>query len=91
MISIEHRPAVAYQASEATTNIPPSSQPSLRFDPLRFAKRVVSAEELHGMIAEAAYLRAESRQFKAGNETEDWLAAERDVMQKVIVSGRNKP
>lgn len=31
------------------------------------------------MIAEAAYLRAERRGFNAGNPTEDWLAAEREV------------
>jgi len=32
-----------------------------------------------GMIAEAAYLRAERRGFMPGNETEDWLAAEAEV------------
>jgi hypothetical protein len=31
------------------------------------------------MIAEAAYLRAERRGFAAGNEEEDWLAAEAEV------------
>ena len=32
-----------------------------------------------GMIAEAAYLRAERRGFDPGHEVEDWLAAEQDV------------
>ncbi|HVP32705.1 MAG TPA: DUF2934 domain-containing protein [Steroidobacteraceae bacterium] len=31
------------------------------------------------MIAEAAYLRAERRGFAPGHETEDWLAAEKEV------------
>ncbi|HEY6484437.1 MAG TPA: DUF2934 domain-containing protein [Steroidobacteraceae bacterium] len=31
------------------------------------------------MIAEAAYLRAERRDFATGNEEEDWLAAEAEV------------
>ncbi len=32
-----------------------------------------------GMIAEAAYLRAERRGFAPGGEDEDWLAAEAEV------------
>jgi len=32
-----------------------------------------------GMIAEAAYLRAEHRGFTPGSEVEDWLAAEREI------------
>jgi hypothetical protein len=39
----------------------------------------VTAEIRRGMIAEAAYLRAERRGFLPGSEMEDWLAAERDV------------
>jgi hypothetical protein len=31
------------------------------------------------MIAEAAYLRAERRGFAAGDEVEDWMAAEAEV------------
>lgn len=49
--------------------------------------RLVSAEvdkrvaAVHGIIAEAAYFRAEKRGFEAGHELEDWLAAEQDVAQ----------
>ena len=39
----------------------------------------VSEEARRAMIAEAAYLRAERRGFSAGNEEEDWLAAEAEV------------
>lgn len=45
------------------------------------AKPVVDISEnaRRGMIAEAAYLRAERRGFMPGNEAEDWLAAEAEV------------
>lgn len=33
----------------------------------------------HQMIAEAAYLRAETRGFSAGDPIDDWLAAEQEV------------
>jgi DUF2934 family protein len=39
----------------------------------------VSEDVRRGMIAEAAYLRAERRGFAAGREDEDWLAAEAEV------------
>lgn len=38
-----------------------------------------SAEERYKRIAEAAYRRAEARDFAPGREIEDWLAAEREV------------
>jgi hypothetical protein len=39
----------------------------------------ISEEMRRGMIAQAAYLRAERRGFKGGDEVEDWLAAEAEV------------
>ncbi|MGH8148620.1 MAG: DUF2934 domain-containing protein [Steroidobacteraceae bacterium] len=47
----------------------------------------VSADARRAMIAEAAYLRAESRGFATGSEEEDWLAAEKDVDQ--LLSARH--
>jgi hypothetical protein len=40
--------------------------------------------EWHRMIAEAAYFRAQRRNFDAGHELEDWLLAEQEV--KRIIS-----
>jgi len=37
------------------------------------------ANERHRMISEAAYLNAEKRGFQGGDETLDWLEAEKDV------------
>ena len=44
-------------------------------------KSAVTAEERQKMIAEAAYLRAESRGFAGGNPDDDWLAAEAEIDQ----------
>jgi hypothetical protein len=43
------------------------------------ARPVVTPDVRRGMIAEAAYLRAEKRGFAPGHEEEDWLAAEIEV------------
>jgi len=47
----------------------------------------VSADVRRGMIAEAAYLRAERRGFAPGQEEADWLAAEKEVDAQ-LASGR---
>jgi hypothetical protein len=39
----------------------------------------VTPEERYRMIADAAYYRAERRNFEPGHEHEDWLAAEAEV------------
>jgi hypothetical protein len=39
----------------------------------------VSAEQRRGMIAEAAYRRAERRGFDGGDPVADWLESEREV------------
>jgi hypothetical protein len=39
----------------------------------------ISEDVRRGMIAEAAYLRAERRGFRGGDEREDWIAAEAEV------------
>ena len=43
------------------------------------ARAKVTPEARRGMIAEAAYLRAERRGFAPGHEVADWLAAEQEV------------
>jgi Protein of unknown function (DUF2934) len=46
--------------------------------------RQVTTEERRRMIAEAAYFRAQSRDFTGSDPSEDWLAAERDVDQALL-------
>jgi hypothetical protein len=62
-----------------------SASATLGFDPLRFTKRVVTAGEMNRLVAEAAYFRAASRDFAPGHEVDDWLAAEREVAERVIL------
>jgi len=45
--------------------------------------KTITHSEKQRMIAEAAYLRALSRNFVGGSETEDWLAAEAEVNKKI--------
>jgi hypothetical protein len=66
--------------------LPKPASASLRFDPLRFTKRIVTAAEMQRLIAEAAYFRASNRAFAPGHEVEDWLAAEHDVAERVIIA-----
>ena len=47
------------------------------------AGKTVTPEERWRMVAEAAYLRAESRGFSGGNPTDDWLAAEAEIDKKL--------
>jgi hypothetical protein len=55
------------------------------FDPLRFSLRPPRriTEDRQTMIAKAAYFRAKQRNFEPGHELEDWLAAEREVDQRL--------
>jgi hypothetical protein len=50
----------------------------------------VSSDRRRGMIAEAAYLRAERRGFAPGGEEEDWLAAEAEV-DRLLSADRGAP
>jgi DUF2934 family protein len=51
-----------------------------RFDPFRFSRPLgPSQEERHQMISSLAYMHAQQRDFAAGHELDDWLAAERAV------------
>jgi hypothetical protein len=43
----------------------------------------LSDEELHMLIAQAAYRLAQQRSFSPGHELDDWLAAEAEVKQSV--------
>src|ERR1700690_1930574 len=48
-------------------------------DPLTFCAAFDESEYRRELIAQAAYFRAKHRQFAAGRECEDWLAAEAEV------------
>ena len=51
----------------------------------------VTPQERYRLIQEAAYFRAEQRDFKPGHDIEDWVAAEAEVDAKVRVAAPRKP
>jgi hypothetical protein len=53
----------------------------------RLDSKGVTNEERHQLIAEAAYFRAERRNFTPGGEMEDWLNAEAEVEMKLSKIG----
>jgi Protein of unknown function (DUF2934) len=46
------------------------------------------SDRSHAAIGEAAYFRAESRNFAPGHELEDWLAAEKEIKERLISEDR---
>jgi hypothetical protein len=56
-------------------------QAKASFDPLWFCAPFDESERRRTLIAEAAYFRAQRRDFEPGHELEDWLAAELEVDQ----------
>jgi hypothetical protein len=73
--------AAAPAATPAPTRAPAkSAAPRARKTAKKTTTPVAVSEDVRrGMIAEAAYLRAERRGFAPGGEAEDWLAAEAEV------------
>ncbi len=69
--------------SSAAKNDEPAAPRTMRHGQLPQPDHVLPPEELSGMIAEAAYYRAERRGFHEGYEIEDWLAAEAEIMARM--------
>src|ERR1700679_1455493 len=78
-IEAEIRNADELSREKMARSIPSESQIGIRpsFDP-------PAEPEWHRMIAEAAYFRAEKRNFDGGHALDDWLLAEQEV--KRIIS-----
>lgn len=54
--------------------------------------KLVTSEERRQLISEAAYFRAEQRNFVPGYELEDWLGAEAEIEKKLLEkTGKNRP
>jgi hypothetical protein len=43
----------------------------------------LSAEEIRAMVSDAAYLRAQARNFAPGHDQEDWYAAEAEIQERL--------
>ena len=64
----------------ATTPVSRTPKP-IPYDEPEAAPPPPDPDMLHALIAEAAYLRAEKRGFAEGGELEDWLEAEKEVLE----------
>jgi hypothetical protein len=51
-----------------------------------FPPAPLSPQEIYQLIQEAAYFKAEARQFAPGVELQDWLDAEKEVRQRLQAS-----
>jgi len=77
--------------SELNLERPAKARPS---EPRVVARTLVTyivpqvAEDRGAAIAKAAYLNAARRGFAPGHELEDWLAAEKEVDQRLAGEGR---
>ncbi len=73
----EEKPAASPPAPRVRAK---STTPRVRKKVVKAPAQVSVSEDVRrGMIAQAAYLRAERRGFAPGGEHEDWLAAEAEV------------
>jgi hypothetical protein len=67
-------------ASPAPAPAAPRPQRSLEEKPVSFQHLAkVTPEQRLDMIREAAYFKAEKRNFAPGNDAEDWAEAEREI------------
>ena len=79
-------PAVTAEAAQAP---PPRAKAASRGKRAAAGSRpAITPDMRRGMIAEAAYLRAERRGFAPGHEDEDWMAAEAEVDQLLSADQR---
>jgi Protein of unknown function (DUF2934) len=52
---------------------------------------MINPQQRRALIAEAAYLRAEQRNFAPGYEVQDWLSAESEVDTGLTLGNIPKP
>jgi len=64
-----------------------SSKKAAKRPVVRKTVRTVGGDTRRGMIAEAAYLRAEQRGFSGEMQLDDWLRAEQEIDARLSASG----
>jgi hypothetical protein len=75
----------------AERRVPPKTAPrtASTAKPSAFNARAdLSPDELRKLISEAAYYRAKQRGFAPGQELEDWIQAEAEVIGRLNSPGR---
>jgi hypothetical protein len=74
----------------STEEASPAKKAAVRAKRATSSRPAITPDMRRGMIAEAAYLRAERRGFAPGYEEEDWLAAEAEV-DKLLSADQRAP
>jgi hypothetical protein len=72
-------PSASNQATTETSTVPPSVEAALRSE----GAASKDPAQRHVMIAEAAFYIAQARGFTPSQELDDWLAAEREIEQRL--------
>ena len=54
------------------------------------ARVQISQDELRKLVSEAAYYRAKQRGFTPGQEEEDWIQAEAEVLRRIGADGTQR-
>jgi len=80
------------EVEESSTALAESLPPTPRIaaqdeqSPPALTSLPLSAEEIYRLIQEAAYFKAEARNFAPGVELQDWLEAENEVKKRLQLS-----
>lgn len=74
---LEPEEAVSAPAESLSPVVPKTDSPSASIS------APLSVEEIYRLIQEAAYFKAQARQFAPGVEMQDWLEAENEVKQRL--------
>lgn len=85
--STSSRPARGRGRSVKSAERAATAEPRTRAPTEPLAVVGLSALDRDAMIATAAYFRAQRRNFEAGHELEDWLAAESEVDAALLAAG----
>lgn len=78
------------QTKSPSAKAPRKTAPTVKAKAIPAATAVVTSEERHRLITEAAYYIAEKRGFQGGDPEQDWLNAAAQVDKMFMESGKGQ-
>ena len=96
MAAKKERPAPAKAPKTSTTSSKPKTEARSRNEPKNEvslgnnARVEISQDELRKLVSEAAYYRAKQRGFTPGQEEDDWIQAEAEVLRRIGADGTQR-
>jgi hypothetical protein len=82
----QRRLEVEESSTALTESLPPTPGVAAHENPPALTSMPLSAEDIYRLIQEAAYFKAEARNFAPGVELQDWLEAENEVKKRLKFS-----